>query len=72
LRAAYMEYAYSQRLFMVTVVYIGIAISIWLGAQPWRLRDFFEWLFRVPGRSRAAGSILLIYGLLLCIVAFTY
>lgn len=72
LDAAYMEYDHPQRLLMVTPLYIAIALSIWLGAQPWRLRDFFEWLFGHPGRARAAGGLLAAYGLLLCCVAFTY
>ena len=72
LRSAYMEYAYGQRLFMVSLVYVAVTLAIWLGAQPWRMRDFLEWLFRTPGRSRAAGWLLAGYGLLLCAVAFTY
>ena len=72
LRAAYMEYQSPQRLLMVTLVYLALSLAIWLGAQPWRMRDFFEWLFRTPGRSKTMGAILLGYGLLLCVVAFTY
>jgi len=53
-------------------VFLGIALAIWLGAQPWRLRDFFDWLFRPGGRARAVGALLLAYGVLLAIVAFTY
>ena len=36
LEAAYMEYRYPQRLFMVGIIYLGIALAICLGAQPWR------------------------------------
>lgn len=72
LAAAYMEYDHPQRLFMVSLVYLGIALAIWLGAQPWRLRDFFAWLFARAGRSRAIGAALTVYGALLAIVAFTY
>ena len=72
LDAAYMEYHLKQRLFMVTFVYVAIALAIWLGAQPWRLRDFFTWLFARPGRARSFGSALAGYGLLLTVVAFTY
>lgn len=72
LGAAFMHYELPQRLFMVTLVEIFIALAIWMGAQPWRLRDFFEWLFRTPGRTRAFGAAFCLYGLLLCVVAFTY
>lgn len=72
LMAAYMEYQYPQRLFMVSAVYLAIALAIWLGAQPWRLRDFLEWLFARPARARGFGILLAAYGVLLCGVAFTY
>jgi hypothetical protein len=72
LGAAYMEYQYPQRLFMVSIVYVCIALSIWLGASPFRMRDFFEWLFARPGRTRGLGAAMLGYGLLLGVVAFTY
>ena len=72
LDAAYMEYQYPQRLFMVTAVYLALALAIYLGAAPFRLRDFFEWLYRRPGRARVLGGGLAAYGLLLSGVAFTY
>jgi hypothetical protein len=72
LDAAYMHYDQPQRLFMVSAVYLGIALSLWLGAQPYRLRDFFAWLFARPGRARALGGILAGYGLILCGLAFSY
>jgi hypothetical protein len=53
-------------------VYLCIALAIWLGATPYRLRDFFEWLFRTSGRPRVAGGALLGYGVLLMVLAFTY
>jgi hypothetical protein len=72
LGAAYMEYQFPQRLFMVTLVYVLIVFAIWLGASPFRLRDFFEWLFARPNRTRAFGGAVLAYGMLLTVVAFTY
>ncbi len=72
LDAAYMQYAYPQRRFMVAAVFIGIAFAIYLGAVPFRLRDFFGWMFSRPGRSRAVGGMLAGYGLLLAVIAFTY
>ena len=72
LYSAYMEYDHPRRLFMVTAVYIAISLAIYLGASPFRLRDFFDWLYRVPVRGRLLGAILAVYGLLLVGVAFTY
>jgi hypothetical protein len=71
LDAAFMEYGRPLRLFMVAFVYAALALAIWLGAQPWRLRDFFNWLFARPARSRGLGGFLVAYGFLLCGVAFT-
>jgi hypothetical protein len=48
------------------------ALAIWLGAQPWRMRDFLTWLFARPGRPRSIGGLVTVYGLVLAIVAFTY
>ena len=71
LDAAYME-APQQRKLMVAAVYVAIALAIWLGAQPYRMRDFVGWLYAKPGRARTLGAALAGYGLLLCGVAFTY
>lgn len=71
LDAAYMKYDLPQRLFMVSAIYVAIALSIWLGAQPWRLRDFFGWLFAKPARYRALGGLFVAYALVLFAVAFT-
>ena len=72
LYAAYMEWTHPQRLLMVTAVYIGLAAALYLAAYPFRLRDFFEWLFRTPGRPRLLGAIVLAYGLATSAAAFTY
>jgi hypothetical protein len=72
LNAAYMEYEHPQRLLLVTPVYLLIAAAIWLGVQPYRLRDFFNWLFLRPSRTRGLGGALLAYGLVLAAAAFTY
>jgi hypothetical protein len=71
LDAAYMQYDKPARLFMVSLVYVALALSIWLGAQPWRLRDFFEWLFAREARSRVVGGLFVAYGVVLCGAAFS-
>jgi hypothetical protein len=72
LDAAFMEYSHPQRLFMVTFVFVAIVAALYLAAVPYRLRDFFQWLFTGSGRARAVGAGLLGYGLLLSVLAFTY
>ena len=72
LMAGYMNFDHPLIYFQKAFVYLCIVLAIWLGAQPWRLRDFFEWLFARPQRVRALGGVLAGYGLLLTLVAFTY
>jgi len=72
LMSAYGRYESPQRLCMVSALYVAISVAIYLGASPFRLRDFFEWLYRTPTRARVLGAILSAYGLLLAGIAFTY
>lgn len=72
LDAGYMNFEHPQIYLYKVLVYLAICAAIWLGAQPWRLRDFFAWLFAQPARARGVGGVLAGYGLLLSIVAFTY
>jgi hypothetical protein len=72
LEAAFGKYEIPSRLLMVSVVYLALTAALWIGAQPWRLRDAIEWLQRVPGRARIAGAFFAGYGLLLLGLAFSY
>ena len=71
LDAAYMQEP-GGRLFLVSFVYLAIVAALYLGMSPFRMRDFFGWLFATDGRPKILGGALLFYGLLLNIVAFTY
>lgn len=71
LTAAFLQEPIS-RLFLVSFVYLAIAAALYLGASPFRLRDFFQWLFATPRRSRALGGAFAGYGLLLMLVAILY
>ena len=57
---------------MVTFVFVAIVAALYLAAVPYRLRDFFQWLFARPARARAMGRGLLGYGIVLIVVALTY
>lgn len=72
LMSAYQRYELPQRLFLVSILYVAITLALYLAVSPFRLRDFFEWLYRTPGRARLLGGALTVYGLLLAGVAFTY
>lgn len=72
LDTAYMHYELPQRLTLVSFVYLLILLALWLGAQPFRMRDFIEWLFSTSSRPRVVGACASAYGLVLLIVSFTY
>lgn len=61
-----------QRLILVTTVYAGIFLAMWLAVSPWRARDFIAWLQRSPVRVRALGGLLAAHGAVLAITAHTY
>jgi hypothetical protein len=60
------------RLFFVVPFYVGIALSLYLGYSPFRLRDFFGWLFANTSRPRTLGLIFLLYGGFVSVLAFAY
>lgn len=72
LHAAYGLYEIPQRLVLVTFLYFGIAVALYLAAVPYRLRDFFGWLFARGSRQRILGGVIAAYGLALLLVAATY
>ena len=71
LEAAYMEQP-TARLFLVSFVYLAIVAALILGANPYKMRDFLEWLYKKELRPRVFGGIFAAYGLLLLGVALTY
>ncbi|MFP4166804.1 MAG: hypothetical protein ACLFUF_06510 [Opitutales bacterium] len=71
LEAAFMEPP-TLRLFLVSFVYLVIAVALVLGASPYKLRDFLDWLYRSNLRPRILGGLFTGYGLLLIGVAFAY
>ncbi len=70
--SAWMHYEAPLRLLMVVPVYIGIALSLYLAYAPYRLRDFFGWVFARESRGKALALVLAVYGLVLSGVAFTF
>lgn len=72
LDAGYMNFDSGLVALYKIAVFAGVAAAIYLGAAPYRLRDFFGWLFAKPVRARSLGGVFLGYGALLTVVAFTY
>jgi hypothetical protein len=62
LDSTYMHYEWAK-LALNAVIYVFIFCALWLGAQPYRLRDWIEWLYRSAPRPRRAGAVLLALGL---------
>ena len=62
----------SARLFLVSVVYIMILASLYLGAYPYRLRDFFLFIFAEAKRYKILGSCLILCGFGLFITVLAY
>ena len=72
LGGAFGRYEEPLRLFMVAPIYVGIAVSLYLGYSPFRMRDFLSWLFATDGRPRKLGLPFLIYGGFVSALAFAY
>lgn len=72
LDSAWMRYDEPLRLLMVAPVYLGIALSLYLAYAPFRMRDFFDWLFVSDGRAKGLAMAVTVYGVVLSGVAFAY
>jgi len=72
LMAGYMNYEHPLIYFQKGFVYLCISLAIWLGAQPYRLRNFLEFIAAKPNRSVMLGAASLGYGFWLIIVSFIY
>lgn len=70
--SAWMRYEEPLRLLLVTPVYIGIALALYLAYAPYRLRDFFSWTFAQPLRAKGLALIASLYGAVLCGIAFSF
>jgi hypothetical protein len=70
LEAGYMQYDVGA-LILKGFVYFMIVVAIILGASPYKLRDFLDWLYRSEKRPRHFGTIFALYGLILAGMSFT-
>ena len=52
----------TSRLVLVTQTYIWVVIAIYLGAIPYRLRDFFKYIYERKQRAKILGAIFGICG----------
>ena len=70
LMAGYMQAP--QSLPIVCFVYLMVIIALILGASPFKLRDFFNWMYQSAARPKIFGGVFAIYGLFLTSISFTY
>ena len=70
LDVGYMHYELGA-LTLKTFVYLAIIFAIITGASPYKLRDFFDWLYKSEQRPRIFGGIFAACGLLLIGMSFT-
>jgi hypothetical protein len=61
---------YGIALVYKVAVYLAVTAALWLGAQPWRMRDAISWVFRVPGRARLVGAVFAVAGAAVGATAF--
>jgi hypothetical protein len=59
------------RLILVTVTYFFITLALYLGAWPFRFRDFFEWLSLKKKRPVILSFVVLFTGLLTLVASFS-
>lgn len=71
LDSAYMEEPKS-RLVLVVLAYLLIVMAMYFGVVPYKVRDFYNWLFARRARIRMAANITFLYGVLLIGLALTY
>ena len=71
LDSAYLQ-PYESRLWLVSGVYLMIVTCLYLGACPYRYRDALENLDAHPKITKSLSIGLLIYGILLSALSFTY
>jgi hypothetical protein len=65
LSASFMQYDAPPHLALNIFAYVMIGLALWLAVSPFRVRDFFQWLFGRPNRPRIVGSCVGLYGLVL-------
>lgn len=70
LNAGWLQYSTPQRMLNLAV-YLGIVVALVMGASPFRLRDFIDWVFAKRRASLLIGAAALLYGLMLVGGAFT-
>jgi hypothetical protein len=62
----------SARLLLVSVVYVMILVALYLGAYPYRMRDFFSFIYGRGRRNKYLGGCFMLCGLSLLLSVLAY
>ncbi len=62
----------ASRLLLVTLTYIVVVSALYLGAVPYRLRDFFSYLYEKQIRAKIFGIALCLCAIALVLASFGY
>jgi hypothetical protein len=60
------------RLFLVCFAYALIVFSLYMGAVPYRMRDFNDWMHTKSMRLRSVAAACVVYGVTLLIATVTF
>jgi len=71
LDSAFMQEPQS-RLVLVSLSYVAVVCALYLGAVPYRLRDFLTYIYEKPPRARAFGFVLCACSASLIAASFMY
>ena len=61
-----------SRLFLVSIIYILIVLSIYFGTWPYKMHEFISWLNRRSGRISSVGYLITLVGITIIILTFSY
>jgi hypothetical protein len=70
LAATYGHYE-ALTLIFKALLYVVVLLALYLAVAPFRLRDFFQWLFARGARVRGLGGVLTVLGVVLVAAAFS-
>ncbi|MEX0325070.1 MAG: hypothetical protein AB3N33_03165 [Puniceicoccaceae bacterium] len=72
LKSAFGLYDIPERLVLVSLIYLFVTISIFVGVMPYKMRDFLNWLYVSTARARAFGTVFVMMALALLVASFLY
>ena len=62
----------ATRVILVVIIYFIIAVGLYFGAWPYRMRDMLEWMVKKQKRFKLLGFTFSLIGLLLLALSATY